>query len=111
MLPSISSLNNNWWEIQVLAEQSLEEQIFWRLQDFGCQGMASQNKDGRISINSYLPVQKCTVLDLAALALLLKQDAIAINYEAPITQWTVINERTGHLVGNNIGVLKKSAIF
>ncbi len=46
MSPSIVTSNNNWWEIQVLAEQSLEDQIFWRLQDFGCQGMAIQKKDG-----------------------------------------------------------------
>lgn len=92
MSPLIVTSINNWWEIQVLAEQSLEEQIFWRLQNFGCQGMASQNKDSRICINSYLPVEKANVLDLAALALLLKQDAIAVNYEAPITQWTIIND-------------------
>ena len=92
MSPSIITSNNNWWEIQVLAEQSLEEQIFWRLQNFGCQGMASQIIENRTCINSYLPVEKANVLDLAALALLLKQDAIALSYEAPITQWTVIND-------------------
>jgi len=92
MSPSLITINNSWWEIQVIAEQSLEEQIYWRLQNFGCQGMASQKKDGQIRISSYLPVVKGNVLDLAALALLLKQDAIAVNYEVPITQWTVIND-------------------
>ncbi|MCX5934459.1 MAG: 50S ribosomal protein L11 methyltransferase, partial [Pseudanabaena sp. LacPavin_0818_WC45_MAG_42_6] len=89
---SLIAPNNSWWEIQVIAEQSLEEQIFWRLQNFGCQGMASQKKDGHISVSSYLPVEKGNVLDLAALALWLKQDAIALDYEAPTTQWTVIND-------------------
>ncbi|MFM7887603.1 MAG: 50S ribosomal protein L11 methyltransferase [Pseudanabaena sp.] len=88
---SITSINN-WWEIQVLAEQALEEQIFWRLQSFGCQGMVTQKKDGQIRVNSYLPIAKGQVLDLAALALLLTQDAIISNYEAPITQWTVISD-------------------
>ena len=89
---SLIAPNNSWWEIKVIAEQSLEEQIFWRLQNFGCQGMASQKKDGHISVSSYLPVEKGNVLDLAALALWLKQDAIALDYEAPTTQWTVIND-------------------
>jgi len=92
MSPSSITSINNWWEIQVLAEQALEEQIFWRLQSFGCQGMATQKKDGQIRVNSYLPVEKANVLDLAALALWLKQDAIASSYEAPATQWAVIND-------------------
>ena len=83
---------NNWWEIQVLADPSSEEQIFWRLQNFGCQGMASQVKNGQMSISSYLPMEKGNVLDLSALALWLKQDAIASGYDAPITQWTVISD-------------------
>ncbi|MDX2255863.1 MAG: 50S ribosomal protein L11 methyltransferase [Pseudanabaenaceae cyanobacterium bins.39] len=83
---------NNWWEIQVLAEQSLEEQIFWRLQNFGCQGMVSQKKEQQVCISSYMPIEKANVLDLAALAIWLKQDAIASNYEAPTTQWTIISD-------------------
>ncbi|MCA6612858.1 MAG: 50S ribosomal protein L11 methyltransferase [Pseudanabaena sp. M158S2SP1A06QC] len=90
-LSSITSINN-WWEIQVVADQALEEQIFWRLQSFGCQGMVTHQKDRQIRVNSYLPIEKGQVLDLAALALLLKQDAIACNYEAPITQWTIISD-------------------
>jgi ribosomal protein L11 methyltransferase len=90
MSPSLIAPNNSWWEIQVIAEQSLEEQIFWRLQNFGCQGMASQKKDGQISVSSYLPVEKSSVLDLAALALRLM--------------------KIGHRAGNNIGVHRKLAI-
>lgn len=92
MSPSSIISISNWWEIQVSAEQALEEQIFWRLQDFGCQGMVTKKKEGRISVNSYLPVEKATILDLAALALWFKQDAIATNYEAPTTQWKVISD-------------------
>jgi len=60
MSPSSITSINNWWEIQVLAEQALEEQIFWRLQSFGCQGMVTQKKDGQIRVNSYLPIEKGT---------------------------------------------------
>ncbi|MBD2149114.1 50S ribosomal protein L11 methyltransferase [Pseudanabaena sp. FACHB-1277] len=89
--PMLTSINN-WWEIQVVADSPLEEQIFWRLQNFGCQGMVTQSKDGQILVQSYLPIEKGTVLDLAALALWLKQDAIAFNYEPPVTKWVVISD-------------------
>lgn len=92
MSPSMITANNSWWEVQVIADQSLEEQIFWRLQNFGCQGMATQKKDGKLYVSSYIPMEKGKVLDLAALALRLEQDAIAVNYDSPVTTWKIIND-------------------
>jgi ribosomal protein L11 methyltransferase len=67
--------------------------VFWRLQNFGCQGTASQLKDDsdRLWVRAYLPVEKTDWLDLAALALWLRQDAIAVGQTAPIVQWSVID--------------------
>jgi ribosomal protein L11 methyltransferase len=87
---------NNWWEIQVLADPALEELIFWRLSRFGCQGTATQVKDANLTIKAYLPSEKASLLDLAALALWLKQDAIASELDKPLEQpkvkWHLINE-------------------
>lgn len=83
---------NNWWEIQVLADPASEELVFWRLQRFGCQGTATQIKDSNLTIQAYLPSEKASLLDLAALALWLKQDAIALEIDRPKVKWHLINE-------------------
>jgi ribosomal protein L11 methyltransferase len=85
-------LTNTWWEIQVLSNRSLEELVFWRLQDFGCQGTASHLKENEALVKAYLPLEKATWLDLSALALWLRQDAIATGDEAPIVKWALIDE-------------------
>lgn len=83
---------NSWWEIQVLANQALDELAFWRLQSFGCQGTATRIKGEEAWISAYLPMEKANWLDLAALALWLRQDAIAVDLEPPIVKWDLINE-------------------
>ena len=85
-------LNNTWWEIQVLSNPSLEELVFWRLQDFGCQGTASQFKENEALIKAYLPIEKASWLDLSALALWLREDAIAASNTAPIVKWALIDD-------------------
>ncbi|MEE3719217.1 50S ribosomal protein L11 methyltransferase [Tumidithrix elongata RA019] len=86
------SLTNHWWEILVRSDCALEELVFWRLQMFGCQGTASQVKGTQISIRAYLPTEKASSLDLAALSLLLRQDAIVSGQEPPIAKWVLIDE-------------------
>lgn len=83
---------NSWWEIQVLAALSLDELVFWRLEKFGCHGTASQTKGSETWVRAYLPIEKATLLDMSALALLLEQDALALGYETPIVKWDLINE-------------------
>jgi ribosomal protein L11 methyltransferase len=86
------SLTNHWWEICVRADPSLEEMVAWRLQMFGCQGTASQIEVAQITMRAYLPTDKATALDLAALSLWLRLDAIATGLETPITSWGLIHE-------------------
>ncbi|AFY73124.1 ribosomal protein L11 methyltransferase [Synechococcus sp. PCC 7502] len=85
-------VSNSWWEIQVLGNPVLEEQIFWRLQRFGCQGTATQVTETNSLTKAYLPSAKASFLDLAALSLWLKQDAIAADSEPPRVKWHLINE-------------------
>jgi ribosomal protein L11 methyltransferase len=87
-----TAINNNWWEIQILANQALDELLFWRLQSFGCEGTASAIAGDQVLIKAYLPIEKSSLLDLSALALWATQDAIAIEAEAPIVTWRVISE-------------------
>lgn len=83
---------NSWWEIQVMAEPALEETVFWRLENFGCRGTSSELKGHTLRICAYLPQIKAQQLDLAALALLLRQDALCAGLPGPMTQWHLIDE-------------------
>ncbi len=78
----------SWWDLHIVASPVQEDQIFWRLESFGCQGMASQAHDeGQISIHAYLPCSRATLLDLAALALRLRQDALVAGQPLPKLCW------------------------
>jgi ribosomal protein L11 methyltransferase len=82
----------SWWEIQILCDPALEDVIFWRLDDFGCRGMSSETKGYSCLICAYLPQEEAQLLDLAALALLLRQDALCMGLPVPAAQWDLIDE-------------------
>jgi ribosomal protein L11 methyltransferase len=82
----------NWWELQILCEPSLEESIFWRLDDFGCRGMASEKKGKSTWIHAYSPQAEFDYLDLAALGLLLRQDALMMGLPKPIVKWNILDD-------------------
>lgn len=83
---------NNWWELQILCEPDLEDSIFWRLEKFGCRGMASEKKGNAYLIKAYLPRHQAQLLDLAALSIWLRQDALLMELAAPKMQWQLIDE-------------------
>lgn len=83
---------NNWWEIQVLCDPALEDLIFLRVESFGCRGTASEIKGHSCLISAYLPQEKAHLLDLAALSLLLRQDALSVNMPIPAMHWNLIEE-------------------
>lgn len=66
--------------------------MFWRLDDFGCRGTSSEVKGYDCLVKGYIPQLRTEQLDLAALALLLRQDALCAGFSAPIVQWTLIDE-------------------
>ncbi len=83
---------NNWWELQILCQPDLEDAIFWRLEKFGCRGMASQKKGNACLVKAYLPRERVQILDLAALSLWLRQDALLMEQAPPTMQWHLIDE-------------------
>lgn len=83
---------NSWWEIQVLCDPALEELVFWRLESFGCRGTSSELKGYTCLIRGYLAQSQAQLLDLAALALLLRQDALCSEIAIPAVQWHLIDE-------------------
>lgn len=85
-------MTNSWWEIQILCDAVLEESMFWRLELFGCKGMSSQRQDQSSIIAAYLPKVSSHVLDLSALSLQIKQDALCFEAGIPSIQWQLIDE-------------------
>lgn len=83
---------NSWWEIQILCDPALEDSIFWRLQQFGSRGTSSENKGFSSLVRAYLPQIQAQMLDLSALALLLRQDALCMGLSTPAIQWNLIDE-------------------
>jgi ribosomal protein L11 methyltransferase len=83
---------NTWWELKILCEPDLEDTIFWRLEGFGCRGTASESKGNSALMKAYLPSFQAQLLDLAALSLLLRQDALCLGLSPPMLHWQLIDE-------------------
>jgi len=84
---------NTWWELQILCEPDLEDSIFWRLDNFGCRGTAIERQGNSFLVKSYLPQFQAQLLDLAALSLWLRQDALCVGLSVPVMRWQLINEQ------------------
>lgn len=80
----------NWWEVQVLGDPVLEDSIFWRLENFGCQGTASQQQGALRLVWGYLV--KDQSFDFEALVELLRQNAETLGLVAPEVKWTLIED-------------------
>jgi ribosomal protein L11 methyltransferase len=83
---------NTWWELKILCEVDLEDIIFWRLEGFGCRGTASESKGNSSLLKAYLPSFQAKLLDLSALSLWLRQDALCIGLRSPLLHWNLIDE-------------------
>lgn len=83
---------NTWWELKVLCEPDLEDSIFWRLEGFGCRGTASESKGNSCLLKAYLPSFQAQLLDLSALSLWLRQDALCVGLPSPLLHWNLIDE-------------------
>jgi len=85
-------MTNTWWEINVFCDLSLEDTVFWRLEKFGCRGTSSEVKGSSLLMQAYLPSMEAQLLDLAALSLWLRQDALCSELPIPAVQWHLIDE-------------------
>ncbi|HEY9638603.1 MAG TPA: 50S ribosomal protein L11 methyltransferase [Coleofasciculaceae cyanobacterium] len=83
---------NSWWEIGILCDPALEDLIFWRLEKFGCRGVSFEVKGHSLLVRAHLPQMQAQLLDLAALSLWLRQDALTVGIPVPVTQWHLIDE-------------------
>ncbi|MBD2326747.1 50S ribosomal protein L11 methyltransferase [Alkalinema sp. FACHB-956] len=83
---------NSWWEIQVLCTIPLEEGMCWRLEEFGCKGTSSQRMGTSSVVSGYLPQVQAHVLDLSALAMQIRQDALCLEQPHPVVRWSLIDE-------------------
>jgi ribosomal protein L11 methyltransferase len=83
---------NSWWEIKIFSDPIQEESIFWRLEEFGCRGTATEvKKDSRI-ILAYLPEEMAQLSELEILDSKLCQDALSLQVPLPKVQWSLIDE-------------------
>lgn len=83
---------NTWWEVKVLCDPSLEDTVFWRFDSFGSQGTSTQQRGSSCVVQAYFPQHRLELLDLSALALLIKQDALCNNLVLPRISWQLIDE-------------------
>lgn len=83
---------HSWWEIRIICDPGLEDIIFWRLEQFNCRGTATELKSNSCLMSAYLPEEQAGLLDLAALSLWLRQDALCAGLPVPAMQWDLIEE-------------------
>ena len=84
---------NTWWELQILSDPELEDSIFWRLENFGCRGIASERKGNNLLIRSSLPEFQAQLSSLDELSQWLRQDALSMGFSIPTVQWELIDEQ------------------
>lgn len=75
-----------------MTQAAAEEIVYWRLQDFGCQGTASQQRQGQRSVQAYIPHKQVTLLDIAALGVWIEQDVVSQGYLRPQLRWQLVRE-------------------
>lgn len=83
---------NTWWEVKVLCDPALEDTVFWRFDSFGSQGTSTQKRGASYIVQAYFPQHRLELLDLSALALLIKQDALCNDLVLPRISWHLIDE-------------------
>ncbi|MEN9239201.1 MAG: 50S ribosomal protein L11 methyltransferase [Thermostichales cyanobacterium SZTDM-1c_bins_54] len=81
-------LSTSWWQLTIEVLPKQEDVVYWRLEEFGCQGMAVVQGEGKIL--AYVPVQRASWLDLAALSLRLRQDALIAGMPCPDLRWELL---------------------
>ena len=97
-------MSNRWWEIVIKCEPILEESIFWRIEEFGGSGTATEVvldkkqdfefefEDRQTIIRTYIPEIKAQLLDLSTLSSYLKKDAELFEASLPEVKWRLIDE-------------------
>jgi ribosomal protein L11 methyltransferase len=85
-------MSNSWWEMKIECVPDLEESIFWRLSEFGCKGMSTQQQGNQIAISAYIPQSQVKLLEVSDLSLKFEDDARATGHPLPVTKCNLIDE-------------------
>jgi ribosomal protein L11 methyltransferase len=85
-------MSNSWWEIKIDCVSDLEETVFWRLSEFGCKGMSTQQQGTEILISAYIPQVQAKLLQISDFSLQLEEDATEIGCQLPVTKCNLIDE-------------------
>ncbi len=85
-------MSNSWWEIKIECVTDLEESIFWRLSEFGCKGMSTQQRGNEILIAAYVSQAQVKLLEVSDLSLQFEADAREIGCAVPETKCNLIDE-------------------
>ncbi len=85
-------MSNSWWEIKIECVADLEESIFWRLSEFGCKGMSTQQLGHEILISAYIAQAQVKLIEVSDLSLQFEEDARAIGCALPIAKCSLIDE-------------------
>jgi ribosomal protein L11 methyltransferase len=86
-------MSTSWWEIKVLCDPRLEDSVFWRLQNCGFSGTATEVKGELLFLRAYIAQSQIEPMDLAAIAKWLKQDAQSLDLPIPLIAWELIPEQ------------------
>jgi ribosomal protein L11 methyltransferase len=84
--------SNKWWEIEINCHPALEETIFWRLEDFGCKGMASQQQPEGLVIKAYIPQIQTDLPRLSVFLAQFEKDARLMKVSVPMGGCRLIDE-------------------
>ncbi len=90
--PPMTSPPSQWWEIKVVGMPLLDDLLFWRLQEEGCQGTASQVVNQELTVCGYLSLDRVQLPDLEKIAKCLRRDAQSVQQPAPDVSWQLITE-------------------
>lgn len=80
-------METTWWQITIGTTPDREDILFWLLQNFGCQGMATQSQGEGILISAYVPTETRSEEDLQQFALTTAQD-----YDITDIKWELLPE-------------------
>lgn len=83
---------SQWWEIKVVGVPLLDDLLFWRLQEEGCQGTSSQVIQQELTVCGYLSLDRAQAPDLEQIATRLRQDVHAVGQPIPEVHWQIITE-------------------
>lgn len=83
---------SQWWEIKVVGVPLIDDLLFWRLQEEGCQGTASQVVNQELTVCGYLSLDRVQSVDLQKIAKRLHQDVQSVGHPAPDISWQLITE-------------------